>query len=175
MHSLSIAIRKMRKICNFLLILQLIHVSTQFSGPTHLLIDELAPTPNPLGKQCDEKIIRAPGFDECVTGSDSSFVGGVFQENILEIRENIALNLLLKNRKETDCCDFWRFFKCFKKFSSNFCTEAEAQALDLFIQNFVKFLETNRCEGKPFNGSDLCPQSKPTIVMKDQPGEILIH
>ncbi len=163
----------MRKICSFLLILQFIHTSTQFSSASHLLIDELEPTPNPLGELCDEKINRAPGFNKCVTGSDSSFIDGVFQENILEIRENITLKLS-KIGKDTDCCDYWRFFKCFMKFSSNFCNETEAQALDLFIKNYVMFLQTNRCEDKPFNRSDLCPQSKPTIVMEDQLRQKLI-
>jgi hypothetical protein len=172
-HSLSIAIRKMSKILNFLLILLLIHISTQFCGASHFLIDELAPTPNPLGKQCDEKISRAPGFDECVTGSDSSFIDGVFQKNVLEIRANIALNLLSENGIETDCCDFWRFFKCYKKFSLKVCTETEAQALGVFIKNYVIFLETNRCKDKPFLRSDLCPESKPT-VMEDQSVEELI-
>jgi hypothetical protein len=141
----------MKAFYNTIFVFYFIVILSQIVNSFKLITDtEQIPTPSPLGKSCDEKLMNAMnqpqdnGIRKCYE---------TYYENRNE--EKVSIAEMVKTASETKCCSFWAFFKCIANFVPNICTNDEKVAFDEFIHEFITFMEKSRCKQFPFS-TDKC-------------------
>jgi hypothetical protein len=142
----------MKAFYNTIFVFYFIVILSQIVNSFKLITDtQQIPTPSPLGKLCDEKLMDA------INQSQGNGIRKCYETYYEDRNENrVSIVEMMKTASGTDCCSFWTFFKCIANFESTICTKMdEKNAFDEFIKEFITFMEKSRCKQLPFS-TDKC-------------------